>query len=151
MLAHPTLDQLTALGLHGMAKGFSDLMAQPEARSLDHDEWLALLLEQQATLRRQKKFESRARAAKLRQSASIEDVDYRAARGLDRTLFLKSPAATGSAPSTICWSPGRAVSARVGSPAPSGKRPAERISPSPTSASRACSLPSPSHAPMAAT
>jgi DNA replication protein DnaC len=78
-----------ALGLHGMAKGFSDLLAQPEARSLDHAEWLALLLEQEATLRRQKKFESRARAARLRQSATIEDVDYRAARGLDRALFLK--------------------------------------------------------------
>src|SRR6516164_9555604 len=89
MLAHPTLDQLLALGLHGMAKGFSDLMAQPEARGLDHAEWLALLLEQEATLRRQKKFESRARAAKLRQSATVEDVDYRAARGLDRALFLK--------------------------------------------------------------
>jgi DNA replication protein DnaC len=88
MLAHPTLDQLLALGLHGMAKGFSDLMAQPEARSLDHAEWLALLLEQEATLRRQKKFESRARAAKLRH-ATIEDVDYRATRGLDRALFLK--------------------------------------------------------------
>jgi IstB-like ATP binding protein len=48
-----------------------------------------LLLEQEATLRRQKKFESRARAAKLRQAATIEDVDYRAARGLDRALFLK--------------------------------------------------------------
>jgi hypothetical protein len=45
MLAHPTRDQLLALGLHGMAKGFSDLMAQPEARGLDHAEWLALLLE----------------------------------------------------------------------------------------------------------
>ncbi len=89
MLAHPTLDQLLALGLHGMAKGFNDLMAQPEARSLDHAEWLALLLDHEATLRRQKKFESRARAAKLRQSATIEDVDYRAARGLDRALFLK--------------------------------------------------------------
>jgi hypothetical protein len=40
-------------------------------------------------LRRQKRFETRARAAKLRQSASIEDVDYRAARGLERALFLK--------------------------------------------------------------
>jgi len=89
MLAHPTLDQLLALGLHGMAKGFSDLMAQPEARGLDHAEWLALLLDKEATLRRQKKFESRARAAKLRQSATVEDVDYRAARGLDRALFLK--------------------------------------------------------------
>jgi DNA replication protein DnaC len=89
MLVHPTLDLLHALGLHGMAKGFTELDAQPEAASLDHGEWLALLLEHEATLRRQKRFESRARAAKLRQAASIEDVDYRAVRGLDRPLFLK--------------------------------------------------------------
>jgi len=89
MLTHPTLDLLHALGLHGMAKGFADLGAQPEAASLDHAEWLALLLEQEATLRQQKKFESRARAAKLRQTASVEDVDYRAMRGLDRALFVK--------------------------------------------------------------
>jgi DNA replication protein DnaC len=89
MLSHPTLDQLHALGLHGMAKGFKDLVAQPEASSLDHAEWLGLLLDQEVTLRRQKRFESRARAAKLRQSASIEDADYRTPRGLDRALFLK--------------------------------------------------------------
>ena len=89
MLTHPTLDLLHQLGLHGMAKGFKDLAAQPEVTGLAHAEWLALLLEQEATLRRQKRFESRARAAKLRQSACIEDVDYRAPRGLDRALFLK--------------------------------------------------------------
>ena len=89
MLTHPTLDQLHALGLHGMAKGFKDLAANAETRSLEHAEWLGLLLECETTLRRQKRFEMRARAARLRQNASIEDVDYRAARGLDRTLFLK--------------------------------------------------------------
>jgi len=50
---------------------------------------LALLLEQEKTLRQQKRFEARARAAKLRHAASVEDVDYRAVRGLDRSLFLK--------------------------------------------------------------
>jgi len=89
MLTHPTLDLLHSLGLHGMAKGFKDLEEQPEARSLEHAEWLALLLEQERTLRQQKRFEARARAAKLRHAASVEDVDYRAVRGLDRTLFLK--------------------------------------------------------------
>ena len=89
MLTHPTLDLLYELGLHGMAKGFKELEANPEARALEHAEWLALLLEHEMTLRRQKRFEARARAAQLRQSASIEDVDYRAARGLDRALFLK--------------------------------------------------------------
>ncbi|WP_163360923.1 ATP-binding protein, partial [Escherichia coli] len=41
------------------------------------------------TLRRQKRFEARAKAAKLRHPASVEDVDFRAPRGLDRALFLK--------------------------------------------------------------
>ena len=89
MLKHPTLDMLIELGLHGMAKGFQDLAAQPEASSLDHGEWLAILLEQEATLRQQKRFEARARAAKLRHDAQVEDVDFRAERGLDRTLLLK--------------------------------------------------------------
>ena len=89
MLTYPTLDQLHALGLHGMAKGFKELDGNPEARALDHSEWLALLLEHETTWRRQKRFEARARAARLRQSASIENVDYRAARGLDKALFVK--------------------------------------------------------------
>jgi DNA replication protein DnaC len=89
MLTHPTLDLLHSLGLHGMAKGFKDLDAQSEARSLEHAEWLALLLEHEKTLRQQKRFESRARTAKLRHTACVEDVDYRAIRGFDRALFLK--------------------------------------------------------------
>jgi len=89
VLTHPTLDRLHTLGLHGMAKGFKELADNAETRNLEHAEWLGLLLEHETTLRRQKRFEMRARAARLRQSASIEDVDYRAARGLDRTLFLK--------------------------------------------------------------
>jgi DNA replication protein DnaC len=89
MLHHPTLDLLHELGLHGMAQGFSELSTHAEAATLDHAEWLGLLLEREATLRRQKSFEARARTAKLRHAASVEDINYRAARGLDRALFLK--------------------------------------------------------------
>ena len=89
MLAHPTLEQLHALGLHGMAKGFKELDHNPEVRGLDHAEWLGLILEYETTLRRQKRFETRTRAARLRHPASVEDVDYQSPRGLDRTLFLK--------------------------------------------------------------
>lgn len=89
MLHHPTLDLLNELGLTGMAKGLQSLDAQPEARSLDHAEWLGLLLDQELTVRRQKRFESRAKTARLRHEASLEDVDYQADRGLDRGLFLK--------------------------------------------------------------
>ncbi|CAL4866069.1 IS21 family transposase ISRel16 [Asticcacaulis sp. MM231] len=89
MLTHPIHDTLQALGLTGMAKGFKELANQPEANGLDHAEWLAILLEQETTLRQQKRYESRAKTARLRQSATIEDVDYRAARGLDKSMFLK--------------------------------------------------------------
>jgi DNA replication protein DnaC len=89
MLHHPTLDLMQELGLHGMAQGFRQLTDNAEAAALSHAEWLGLLLEHEATLRRQKRFEARARTARLRHPASVEDVDYRAARGLDRALFLK--------------------------------------------------------------
>ena len=45
MLTHPTLDQLSALGLHGMAKGFRDMVDNPETTALGHAEWLGILLE----------------------------------------------------------------------------------------------------------
>jgi DNA replication protein DnaC len=89
MLAHPTLEHLHTLGLHGLAKGFRELEQTPEARGLDHAEWLGLLLEYELTLRRQKQFETRARSARLRHAASVEDVNYQSPRGLDRALFLK--------------------------------------------------------------
>ncbi|MGA9601779.1 MAG: ATP-binding protein, partial [Methylocystis sp.] len=89
MLKHPTLDQLHALGLYGMAKAFVELAKTEEAKGLDRNDWLALLLDQESSLRRDKRLTARLRAAKLRQQASVEDVDYRAARGLDRALFQK--------------------------------------------------------------
>ncbi|HZC96292.1 MAG TPA: IS21-like element helper ATPase IstB [Bradyrhizobium sp.] len=89
MLTHPTLDQLHALGLHGMAKAFLDIEAAGEAASLGHAEWLALLLEREASLRRDKRLTVRLRHAKLRQQACVEDIDYRTQRGLDRSLFAK--------------------------------------------------------------
>ena len=89
MLNHPTLERLIELGLDGMAKGFRDLAANPESRALEHAEWLGLLVEREATLRQHKRFEARARTAKLRHAATVEDVDFRTPRGLDRTLFLR--------------------------------------------------------------
>ena len=89
MLKHPTLDQLHTLGLHGMAKAFADLAAGGQAKDLPQADWLALLLDRETSWRRDKRLTARLRAAKLRQQASIEDVDYRAARGLDRALFQK--------------------------------------------------------------
>ena len=89
MLTHPTLDQLNALGLYGMAKAFGEIEASGEAATYNHAEWLALLLDRETSWRHEKRLFARLRYAKLRQQASMEDVDYRVPRGLDRGLVQK--------------------------------------------------------------
>src|SRR5690349_15972097 len=99
VLTHPMLDQLGQLGLSGMAQAFAELEASDETVTLTHVDWLGLLLDRELTHRRDKRLaarlcharlrHARLRYARLRQQASVEDVDYRAPRGLDRALFHK--------------------------------------------------------------
>ncbi len=88
MLPHPTLDQLRELRLTGMAQAFAEMQDNPQAEHLGHGEWLALLLDREAAERHGRRLQYRLRNARLRHSqATIEDVDYRAPRHLDRALF----------------------------------------------------------------
>ena len=88
MLTHPTIDQLRALKLDGMADAFAELQQQDAARDLSHAEWLALLLDRETANRNTLRVQSRLKAARLRHGqASVEDVDYRAPRRLDKALF----------------------------------------------------------------
>ena len=88
MLTHPTLDQLKALKLDGMAEAFIELQSQDQAAALSHAEWLALLLDRETAKRNTQRFKNRLRTAKLRHAqASVEDVDYRIPRQLDKALF----------------------------------------------------------------
>lgn len=87
MLKHPTLDLLGHLGLAGMAKAFAEMESNGDAASLSHAEWLALLLDHEASYRNDKRLTLRLRHAKLRHRAVPEDVDYRTRRSLDRRLF----------------------------------------------------------------
>ena len=88
MLTHPTIDQMRALKLDGMAEAFIELEAQDRAKDLSHAEWLALLLDRETASRSTRRFHTRLKSARLRHSqASVEDVDYRASRRLDKALF----------------------------------------------------------------
>ena len=89
MLTHPMLDQLAKLGLSGMAQAFAELEASGEGAILTHADWLGLLVDREVTHRRDKRLATRLRYARLRHHAVVEDVDYRAPRGLDRALFHK--------------------------------------------------------------
>src|SRR6059036_3085224 len=75
------------LGLAGMARAFAEPEANPHSADLFHAEWLGLLLDREVTERYERRLRARLRYARLRHQASVEDVDYRAARGLDRALF----------------------------------------------------------------
>lgn len=88
MLKHPTLDQLKAMKLDGMADAFIELAAQDTAQDMSHAEWLGLLLDRESANRSTKRTKARLRAAKLRHaSAAVEDIDYRSPRKLDRGLI----------------------------------------------------------------
>src|ERR671929_87209 len=89
MLTHPTLDQLHQLGLAGMARAFEELQANPRGGELAPAEWLGLLLDREIAERQDRRLKARLRFAKLRHQASVEDIDWRSARGLDRALFQK--------------------------------------------------------------
>ena len=89
MLIHPTVERLRALGLTAMADAFMEMQNAPDAGELSREDWLGLLVDREATSRENKRLARRLRDARLRQAAVVEDVDFRAHRGLDRALFLK--------------------------------------------------------------
>ena len=88
MLTHPTLNKIEQLRLFGMAKALREQLENPKATSLTFEERLGLLVDREMTERENKRLATRLRAAKLRMSAAIEDIDFRQPRGLDKSLIL---------------------------------------------------------------
>ena len=87
MLNQQTLAKLHALRLHGMAEAFRAQPEQAGITELSFEERLALLVDQQWNWRQNRALERRLAKAKLRHRASVEDIDFRSPRGLDRTLL----------------------------------------------------------------
>jgi DNA replication protein DnaC len=86
MLNHPTFDQLRHLQLHGMLKALAEQERRPDIESLSFLERLALLVDREVTERDNRRLATRLRFAKLKQAASLEDLDFHTPRQLDRTL-----------------------------------------------------------------
>jgi DNA replication protein DnaC len=85
---HPTLDKIEQLRLFGMAKALREQLQNQKATALSFEERLGLLIDREMTERENKRLATRLRTAKLRMSASIEDIDFRQPRGLDKSLVL---------------------------------------------------------------
>lgn len=86
MLHQPTIEKLMAMRLLGMAEALQAQEQNAQAQELSFQERLALLVDQQFTWRQNQALARRLQRAKLR-GACAEDIDWRAARGLDKNLL----------------------------------------------------------------
>src|SRR5215475_262195 len=89
MLNHPTFEKLHALRLSGMSQALMEQMQMPEITALSFEERLGLLVDRELTERDNRRLTTRLRQAKLRQTACIEDIDYRHPRGLEKSLMTR--------------------------------------------------------------
>jgi DNA replication protein DnaC len=87
MLIHPTINNLRDLKLFGMVHALEAQLQMPEALDLVFEDRLGLLADAELSARSNKRLQSRLKDAQLRQSACVEDVDVKAPRGLDKSLW----------------------------------------------------------------
>ena len=88
MLLNQTLDKFDALGLFGMALGLREQLESSQYTSLSFDERLRLLVDRESETRDSRRLALRLKAAKLHQEATLEDIDFRTPRGLDRSVIM---------------------------------------------------------------
>lgn len=88
MLVNQTIDKLNDMGLTAMASGLREQLEQSQYHELSFEERLGLLVDREATWRENRRQATRLKAARLRHQATVEDVEFRAPRGLDRALVL---------------------------------------------------------------
>ena len=88
MLLEQTFDKLTTLQLYGMTEALRRLTDTASATDLSPTDLVGLLVDAEANYRDNRKLQTRLRNAKLRQQASVEDIDYRHPRGLSKPLLL---------------------------------------------------------------
>lgn len=88
MLTHPTLEKLQTLRLPGMLKALEEQQRMPDIGTLGFEERFALLIDRELTERENRRLGTRLKKAKLRHSCCVEDIDFKASRGLDKSLIL---------------------------------------------------------------
>lgn len=89
MLLEQTLIRLRELRLDAMAAALEEQQAVPDVRDLSFEDRLGLLVEREATAREDRRLSGLLRQARLRLPASIEELDLRSPRGLDRSYVLR--------------------------------------------------------------
>jgi len=84
-----TIERLYDLRLGPMAEAFAEEAGRTGDPELSFAERFGLLVERQWTAREEGRLARRMKAAQLRMEASVEEIDFRSPRGLDRGAFLE--------------------------------------------------------------
>ena len=84
MLNEQTIEKLYVMRMRGMAEAFAQQQEDPGNNQLSFEERFGLLVDRQWNWRQNNALERRLRDARLLGTACMEDIDYRAARGLDK-------------------------------------------------------------------
>ena len=87
MLQQPMMEKLLAMRLNGMAEALKAQEQDEAARELSFPDRLGMLIDRQWTWRQNQALARRLKGAKLRGDAAVENIDYRAARGLDKSVI----------------------------------------------------------------
>jgi DNA replication protein DnaC len=88
MLNQQTVDKMNAMKFSAMAEAFEQQLGSGEHAKLSFEERVGLLVDCEWTAREQRKLTRRLRSAKLRHSASLENVNFKHPRGLKRQQVL---------------------------------------------------------------
>jgi DNA replication protein DnaC len=89
MLMHPILDKLRSLRFFGMLTALEEQMKMPDIEKLSFEERFGLLVDREMIDRQNRRLKTRLGKAKLRQTACLEDIDFRHPRGLDKSLMMQ--------------------------------------------------------------
>jgi DNA replication protein DnaC len=89
MLHEPTVELLQELRLPGMAAALEEQQGVPDVQELSFDDRLTFLLEREKTDRANRRFQRLLGHARLHLPATVEDLNFRTSRGLDRSLVLR--------------------------------------------------------------
>lgn len=89
MLIQQTLERLHELRLTGMAQALEEQLRLSDLAGLSFEDRLGLLLERELTERDDRRLARLLQVAKLHMPACVEDLDFKGARGLDRSLVLR--------------------------------------------------------------
>jgi DNA replication protein DnaC len=87
MMLNQTMEKLVSMRLIGMANALTEQTSRGDFSELSFEERMGLLVDREWFHREERKLQRRLKSAKLKQSACIENIDYRSHRGIDRKVI----------------------------------------------------------------